>query len=52
MMVPPIDMIPIAGEVYDLGALIFLAWYWYSFFKEIRGGTSPAIPPSLPLQRR
>jgi hypothetical protein len=39
-LAPPMDMIPVAGEVYDLAALIFLCWYWYTFFKEIGG-----LPP-------
>jgi|GEM_PF-6921514 hypothetical protein len=32
--VPPVDMIPVAGEVYDLVALIGIAYYWYTFFQK------------------
>jgi asparagine N-glycosylation enzyme membrane subunit Stt3 len=33
-MVPPMDMIPVGGELYDLAAVIVVCFYWYSFFKE------------------
>ena len=31
---PPIDTIPVAGEIYDLAALVGIAFYWYTFFKQ------------------
>jgi hypothetical protein len=32
--VPPMDAIPIGGELYDLVALIGVIYYWYTFFQQ------------------
>jgi len=50
--VPPMDIIPVGGELYDLAALIIVVYYWYSFFKEqqdkqLKSGGAIVIP-SLP----
>jgi hypothetical protein len=36
-LVPPMDAIPVSGEVYDLVALIGIGYYWYTFFKKQHG---------------
>ena len=54
-LVPPMDLIPVSGELYDLVALIVVVYYWYSFFKEQQdkqlrtSGTIviPSLPPRL-----
>jgi hypothetical protein len=33
----PMDVVPVFGEIGDLAVLIFLLWYWYTFFRDIRG---------------
>jgi len=51
-MVPPMDMIPVGGELYDLAALIVVAYYWYTFFKEHQDkhlqSQGAIVIPSLP----
>ncbi len=42
----PIDIVPVFGEMGDVAVLIFLAWYWYTFFRDIRRPSSPVAPPS------
>ena len=32
----PMDVVPVLGEIGDVAALIFLVWYWYTFFRDIR----------------
>jgi hypothetical protein len=46
--VPPMDAIPVTGEIYDVAALIGLAYYWYTLFKKQDGGTIilPSDSPS------
>ena len=39
--VPPMDAIPVSGEIYDLVALIGIAYYWYTFFQKQRGTSLP-----------
>ena len=41
----PIEPIPGADVLYDIGAPLFLLWYWYRFFKDLRGNWTSA-PPS------
>jgi hypothetical protein len=33
-LVPPMDAIPVTGEIYDVAALIGVAYYWYTFFQK------------------
>jgi hypothetical protein len=33
----PMDAVPVTGEIYDLAALIGLAYYWYTFFEKKHG---------------
>ncbi len=33
-LAPPMDAIPISGEIYDIAALIGIAYYWYTFFQK------------------
>jgi hypothetical protein len=35
-LVPPMDAIPVSGEIYDLLALVGVAYYWYTFFDKQR----------------
>ena len=34
--IPATAMQPL-GDVWDIGSLIFLAWYWYTFFRDDAG---------------
>ena len=53
-MIPPMDMIPVTGELYDLVALAVVVYYWYTFFKEQQDKqikpTNTIVIPSLPQQ--
>lgn len=44
----PIEPIPGVGEAYDIGAPILLLWYWYTFFRDLRGKFSTSRPPLSP----
>ena len=33
-LVPPMDAIPVTGELYDVAALIGIAYYWYTFLQK------------------
>lgn len=41
----PIEPIPGADVVYDIGAPHFLLWYWYRFFRDLRRTWTEAPPP-------
>jgi hypothetical protein len=41
----PIEPIPGADVVYDIGAPLFLLWYWYRFFRDLRRTWAEAPPP-------
>lgn len=36
--------VPVLGEVFDVGTLIFLGYYWYTFIKEAQLAL-PSAPP-------
>ena len=40
----PIEPIPGADVVYDIGAPLFLLWSWYRFFKDLRRHWTEAPP--------
>jgi hypothetical protein len=41
-LAPPMDAIPVTGEVYDIIALIGVAYYWYTLFrKQLPPAASP-----------
>ena len=40
----PIEPIPGADVVYDIGAPLFLLWYWYRFFKDLKQNWSETPP--------
>jgi hypothetical protein len=40
--VPATAMQPL-GDVWDIGSLIFLAWYWYTFFRDDAGRALHAL---------
>ncbi|HWT04511.1 MAG TPA: hypothetical protein VN224_02040 [Xanthomonadales bacterium] len=35
MMVPDL-VIPVGGEIADVAIVVFVIWYWYSFFKQLQ----------------
>jgi len=36
MLVDPIaSSVPLGGEVFTIGSVIFLAYYWYTFFRQL-----------------
>ena len=32
----PMDVVPVIGEIGDVVVLVFVVWYWYTFFRDIR----------------
>jgi hypothetical protein len=40
--IPATAMQPL-GDVWDIGSLIFLVWYWYSFFRDDAGRALHAL---------
>jgi len=43
----PIDVVPVLGEFGDVAILIFLGWYWYTFFRDMQR-PSAQLPPAAP----
>jgi hypothetical protein len=51
----PIEPIPIADAIYDLGVPIALIWYWLKLFRDIRRPPhtyAPSGPPQIEQDRR
>jgi hypothetical protein len=48
----PMEPIPGVGEIYDIGAPILLLWYWYTFFRDLRGGARGGVSPTEVSPRR
>ncbi|MEA2720768.1 MAG: hypothetical protein QOJ39_2632, partial [Candidatus Eremiobacteraeota bacterium] len=41
LMVPDLAL-PVAGEIADVAIVIFVIWYWYTFFKQLNSGGDAA----------
>jgi hypothetical protein len=45
----PVEPIPGIDALYDIGVPLFLAYYWFTFFRDVIGAASPPRnPPTLP----
>lgn len=45
---PVVTPVPAVGELFDIGTLIFLVYYWYTFFKQLpamRATWNASAPP-------
>jgi hypothetical protein len=53
MLVDPITTsVPLAGEVFTIGSLIFLAYYWYTFFKQLPAVRQRKAPSGIEQRRQ
>ncbi len=43
----PALAVPVGGEIFDLGTVLFLGYYWYTFFRDMRLAlpSAPPLPP-------
>ena len=49
MVDPVVTPIPVVGELVDVVTLVFLVYYWYTFFRQALN--PPRHPPSAPSGR-
>jgi hypothetical protein len=42
----PVELIPGADVLYDIGAPLVLGWVCFTFFRDVLRSTSPPVPPS------
>jgi hypothetical protein len=50
MMLDPVaTTVPVIGEVWDIATIVWLIYFWYTFFKQLPGSNSAIdITPSRP----